>query len=202
MNLTDPLKYNQILVFVIPEKSYNFVLEDILKKLKNKKICYVSLNRPYSTVKQVFSELGFSPEEYFVIDAISKTAFEPKPQKNCFFVSSPNDLVDLSLVVSKVTSNKKIDTMVFDSLSTLMLYQKERNTSKFTHFITTKLRVNGVQGIFTVLEEDMHSTLVRDLSMFADNVLYPDDFVPKKQPRSHHPKKSIEINDLLKKVGK
>ena len=52
------VKKNQITVFVVSTNEYADVLKDITIAVSNtcKKICYVSMNKPYTTLISVFKE--------------------------------------------------------------------------------------------------------------------------------------------------
>ena len=86
-------------------------------------------------------------------------------------MSSPSALTELSLSISNILEREKFDYMIFDSLSTLLVYESETVITKFVHFLIAKVRVIGCNAIFTCLKQDVNSILIRDINMFADRVL-------------------------------
>jgi len=169
----EEIKESQILVLVIPDKQYTDRLQGIVKELSNnyQSICYVSLNRPYRTLKKNFEENRIDIGKFFFIDAITKTAEIPTPTENCEFISSPNALTELSLAISNSLERKKFDYILFDSLSTLLVYESDIVVTQFVHFLMAKIRVVGCRAIFTCLKQDLDSVLLKDINMFADRVI-------------------------------
>lgn len=166
-------KDNQIVVLIIPDNDY---LNNMIKLTKDisqtsNRICYVTLNRPYRSLMELFSNSNIDVKKFYFIDAITKTAEIADSNQNCDFVSSPNALTELSLSISNVLEKEKFDYMIFDSLSTLLVYESETVITKFVHFLIAKVRVIGCSALFTCLQQDINSVLIRDINMFADKVL-------------------------------
>ncbi|MBN2422328.1 hypothetical protein JXB41_03810 [Candidatus Woesearchaeota archaeon] len=140
-----------------------------IDKISNK-ICYVTLNKPYNTILMNIKSLNIDANKFFFVDAISATVQTPEGVDNCSFVSSPTVLTDLSLAFSEALSNKECDNAVFDTISTLVVYQDINSVIKFVHNLITKIRVLNKKSIFVALKEDSEE-LIKDLNMFVDNVV-------------------------------
>jgi hypothetical protein len=164
---------NQIMVLIIPEENYIERLINVVKDLTKMdgKVCYVSLNRPYTSLMATFHKAGLNTENIHFIDAITKTAQIPAECQECEFVSSPGALTELSVTVSRAMEGGKFRYIVFDSLSTLLVYESDATIAKFVHFLMAKVRVSGCSAIFTCLKQDSESVLIKDLNMFADRVI-------------------------------
>jgi len=164
---------SQIIVIVIPEHNYTERLVNVVKDLVDMDldICYVSLNRPYNTLISSFLKEGISIENIHFVDAITKTAMTPPENEKCTYVSSPGALTELSVAISNTIDTANFDYIVFDSLSTLLVYESDATIAKFVHFLMAKVRVGGCNAIFTVLKQDADSILVKDINMFADKVV-------------------------------
>lgn len=164
----------RIIVLVIPEHDYTKRLMGVVKDLTNifEKVCYVSLNRPYATLLASLKKEGVPTEKLYVVDAITRTAMVPQESDSCSYVSSPGALTELSVAISKVMDDKNCNGyIIFDSLSTLLVYESDTTIAKFVHFLMAKVRVAGCNAIFTVLKQDADSILVKDINMFADKVI-------------------------------
>jgi KaiC/GvpD/RAD55 family RecA-like ATPase len=168
------LPENQILVLIMPEDDYIERLMNVVKQLTHLdgSICYISLNRPYDSLKETFEHGGLDLKDIYFIDAITQTAKIPSTCKECEFVSSPGALTELSVSISKVMDEGKHKFLLFDSLSTLLVYESDTTIAKFVHFLMAKVRVAGCGALFTCLNQDADSVLIKDINMFADRVIH------------------------------
>jgi archaellum biogenesis ATPase FlaH len=136
----------------------------------SKTICYVSLNKPSPTIKSDLEKIGVSTEKIFFVDAVSSKAGSTSPDKSVIMVSSPNALTELSIAINKGIGLWKADVILFDSLSTLLVYEGTSSILKFVHSMTNSLRVKGLSCVFTILKQDLKEELAKDLGMFADMI--------------------------------
>ncbi len=167
------LEGGQIIVLVMPEDNYLGRMVSVVKDLASidGKICYVSLNRPYNSLKSNFEAAGIDLSNIKFIDAITKTAQLPEECPECAFVSSPGALTELSVAISNAMEADSYSYILFDSLSTLLVYESDTTIAKFVHFLMAKVRVVGCNAIFTCLRQDSESILIKDINMFADKVV-------------------------------
>ncbi|MDD5111358.1 MAG: hypothetical protein PHG85_02310 [Candidatus Altiarchaeota archaeon] len=162
-----------ILVLVVPEDNYSKNLVDLAKSLseKYKTLCYVSLNRPCKSVMQMLTAAGVDLTRFYFMDAITKTARVPEPMSNVTYISSPGALTEISLAVANFFNVNHADCFIFDSLSTLSVHESETVIAKFVHFLMAKLKIVGCDSFFTVLKTDENSILMKDVKMFADQIV-------------------------------
>lgn len=168
-----PSKKHQIIVLIIPNDQYMERIVDVAKEVAvdSQKICYVTLNRPYDSLIETLKSANVDTSKFFFVDGITKTAEAPPSIENCEFVSSPSALTELSLTTSDLLDSQKYDYIIFDSLSTLLVYESEIVVTKFIHFLMSKVRIVGCKAIFTCLKQDADSVLIKDLNMFADKII-------------------------------
>jgi archaellum biogenesis ATPase FlaH len=172
MNIKKEIEENQIIVVIIPNELYLKKLIFLIKLLiENGEILYVNINKPYSSLIEVFRKKGIPVDRFFFIDTVTKTVVEPEPVENVEFVSSPSALTELSIAISKMLRNKKFYCVLFDSLSTLLVYEGSLTVIKFTHSLMSKFRALNSKGVFTVLKGDIKTELIKDLNMFADRII-------------------------------
>ncbi len=163
----------ELTMLIIPNKEYSRGLSILIRRTSNQhnKIVYVTLNEIYSSLILHIKKLGANPKKFFFVDAVTMTASrEITKHDNCIFVSSPNSLVELSLAITRALNSEKPDAMIFDSISTLLIYEKEVTVTKFIHSLIGKIKAAGVSTYFTALEGDSQTESVKDLTMFMDNV--------------------------------
>ena len=85
-------------------------------------------------------------------------------------MQSPSALTDLSLAFTKAVQEMNCTNVLFDSISTLAVYQDIGEIIKFTQNMMTKARVTNVKSVYIALKEDSEE-LVKDLTMFVDGVV-------------------------------
>jgi archaellum biogenesis ATPase FlaH len=172
MNIAAIIKSNQIIVFVVSPKDFSKRLQDITKTLAGQKkaICYVSLNKPYETIREALEKAGVPLERVYFVDAVSSRAGSVKPDKAVLMVSSPSALTELSIAISKGVELWKADAVLFDSLSTLLVYEGASSVLRFVHSVTNSLRVKGLSCVFTILKPDLKDEIAKDIGMFADRI--------------------------------
>lgn len=165
------IRENQVLLCTTSAEDYLTRRIDILNGLtsNNKNICYISFTKPYTSIKQELSTAGFS--DVFFIDTLTMSVQKPPEADDCLFVQAPTALIDISVAISKVIEKKGSVSLLFDSLSSLLVYQDSLTLIKFLHNIINKSRVQNVKLVFLVLKKDVDSELVKDLYMFVDKVV-------------------------------
>ncbi len=171
--LSSQIKENSILLLMVSKEGYRSQNIEIARALSEnaQKSCYVCINAPYNFVTQNLAKNNISIDKFFFIDTLTRNVNEPAPAENCIFVSSPNSLTEISLAFSKALNEKHCDGALFDTISSLTIYQSSHTIIQFVHTILTKLRITNGKAIFVVLKDDINSDLVKDLYMFVDKVV-------------------------------
>ncbi|MAG18239.1 MAG: hypothetical protein CL944_02075 [Candidatus Diapherotrites archaeon] len=167
------IKTSEVTILIIPNKEYIRGMSTLLIKAgaSYKKIIYVNLNEVYKSLMQHLKSLNLKPEKFFFVDAVTLTSDKSTTkEKNTIFVSSPNSLIELSLGITQALNTQNADALLFDSLSTLLIYEKESTVTKFIHSLIGKIKASGIDAFFTALEGDYKSESIKDLGMFVDHV--------------------------------
>jgi len=73
-------------------------------------------------------------------------------------------------LISDILESGQIDGLLFDSLSTLLIYNKGETVSKFVHSVINKVKETGATAVFTALEGDTETKLLKEVGMFVDKV--------------------------------
>ena len=132
---------------------------------------YVTLNKPFSTMEALFKKNNVNTDMIIFIDAVTRTTGGSTEKTNkCLFIGSPENLSDISLAMDQavraIPGVKKF--LFFDSLSTLLIYNKPATVAKFIHFLSGKMRMWKVKGIIISLEKESDKELLSELSQFCD----------------------------------
>jgi len=167
------IKKNDVVLFLLPNNLYSEKMKNVTKitSMLNKGVCYVTLNKPYKTLLKDFEKNEIDSSRFFFIDCVTKKVKEEKASEQVVYVSSPKALTEINIVMKKVLSAGKIESTIFDSLSTLLVYEGSHAVVRFAHSIISMFRTLGSKGILISLGEDLQSELVKDLNMFVDEVL-------------------------------
>lgn len=140
---------------------------------KPKKIgVYITSNKSASYMVHLLEAQGIDSSNMFFIDTISREeGAEEINSKNFFYVDSPNELVELSVKLDEVfeqIKDKKEVFVIFDSISTLLIYNGKEAVEKFVHSIVGRFQKWKVKGILLMVKSDEHKGVIDSISQFCD----------------------------------
>jgi archaellum biogenesis ATPase FlaH len=164
------------LVISPPEKLKLYNIEIIRQLIIDKhSILVVTTNQPYTTLVKNYENYGLDISRIWFIDAITKCALGRIPQEanNCRFVKNPANITDLGIVITDVLNSfpDVKPCILFDSISTMLIYISSINISKFIHFITNKLKLLNSPGIFLAADKSLDPLLMTQIVTFVDEVI-------------------------------
>jgi len=158
-------------VFVSAPENYNdtrsFIARYLTSEL-NLHGVYVSLNKPTEQIVAEFSEKKVNVKNLHFIDSTGKNADKDKRR---FHISNNQSLTELSLVITYLTKTNNFDFLLFDSVSTLLMYNELSSVEKFVQFIINKMRNVGLTMITFSVDEENSNKLVSVISQFCDKVI-------------------------------
>lgn len=170
---SDLIKHKTVsLVFSV--KNYSTAINEVVTSLSKNytKILYVSLNRLYNPLKRKMQQDKIDTSKFIFIDCVTKTAVaQPEEHDDCTYVSAPNALTETSIAITKSVQKHYPDVVIFDSLSTLLIYENPMIVSQFVHSLTNKMNAFGVNLVFTILDGEKEKPLISDMSMFLEKVI-------------------------------
>ncbi|HVP24603.1 MAG TPA: hypothetical protein VMS81_01320 [Methanomicrobiales archaeon] len=157
-------------------------------------VIVVTTNQPYSILRKAYEKDGIDLSKLRFIDAITKYAIGEVPSgiPGARFTSSPSDLTQLGIAIGdslKEMSGRKA-AILLDSVSTMLIYLPSANLSKFIHFVSSKLKILDMAGIFLAVEDGLDPILLSQLTTFVDQVVNMDgkpDTSPQSPPASPPP---------------
>jgi archaellum biogenesis ATPase FlaH len=171
MGVEKYLKQGKIIVFVVSNKNYIDRINDITLAVTktSKNVIYVSLNKPYNILVETFEKKKIDVKKLSFIDCVSGRVSKPKDFK-VSFVSSPKALTELSITMNEMLK-PAVDAMIFDSLSTLLVYDDPSTVVKFAHSVISKIRTTNKEFVIVSLSEDADKNVLKDIGMFVDKVV-------------------------------
>lgn len=142
------------------------------------RVVVITTNQPSAVLKKHYYTDGIDITRVSFIDAITKYALGkiPPGQEDCRFINSPSNLTDLGIAITEVLHSLAGEKtcLLFDSVSTMLIYLPSTNISKFIHFITSKLRLVDAAGIFLAVEKGLDPLLLTQLTTYVDDTIDMD----------------------------
>lgn len=165
---------NAILLILNPDD--HSTLSRFIDKIKEKKLCIVSLSREYEVVQDELKKLGVELKNMFILDCVTSSFSREKPPEHVLFVPSPDALTDMNIAIIETMKNEKCDYLIFDSISTLLTYQKDALVARFIDFVLGKIKEFKGKTIFTCLEGDSKRQAIQEISLHVDKVIRASEF--------------------------
>lgn len=168
------IKKGEIVLVVLPNSACSEETNPMAEHMSSRynSIVYVSLNSITETILKKLEGSNVDKAKFSFIDCATKM-IKPsaKDTRTVTYLDSISSLTDLSIAITKKMETKKHDAMVFDSLSTLLLYNNPPQACKFVHALVNRMRALGVSAVFTAAESDMNGELLKETQMYMDRVI-------------------------------
>jgi hypothetical protein len=141
-------------------------------------IIIVTTNQPFEVLKKNYEKAGIDVSKLYFIDAITSYAIgrNPPGEPNVRFIGSPSSLTELGIAITGVLNDfsDRKPCILFDSVSTMLIYLPSASISKFIHNISTRLRLIETPGIFLAVGKGLDPRMISNLSTFMDDIIQPD----------------------------
>lgn len=138
-------------------------------KEQNKVCIYVCINKPCETIKtDLIKERKLNEKKFYFIDCISKAVSQPVEEANSLFVQNPSDLTGISVAIKQLSQLAGDDgVIVFDSLRTLLIYNKVEKISAFVRSINSIAAKYEVKVVF-MTTTSKEKILLNKITNFID----------------------------------
>jgi len=130
---------------------------------------YVSINKPYKTINDIFIKNEINTDKIFFVDCI--TASGEGDRDNVSFIPDISDLSGLSIAISRFIDkipNEKF--LLIDAIHTLWIYHTPEFIARFIQNLTERSYRAGVKIIVFIVESE-DKRLMRKLVPFFDQVI-------------------------------
>ena len=154
----------KIVLLDMPQQSHLQVITQVMNVLikdEGSSGVYMTTMKGYPELSNIFTQNGLDLSKIYFVDVISKMyGLEPKETPNCEYISSPINIQSISNAITtflgKIKGNKKF--LVFDSLTTILLYNSLPRIVEFTTTLSEYLKSQHVEGILVMLSTAKGST--------------------------------------------
>ncbi len=168
------LPANWVVLVETPAKDYTETSIDILRYMLGGGMTgiYVTINKPATSVQACLVKSNVPSGKVYFVDCVSKLVkADTKKIENTVFVD-PQNLTGIALAINEMINAIKGEKFLYlDSLSTLLIYNSTGSVEKFSHFITSKIRLLNLKGIILTLEEDMNPEFSGLLNRICDKII-------------------------------
>lgn len=157
-------KRNLALISVILDSGYDLVI--------------IAVNQPAPILDTLYERHGLDTSRISYVDTITKYSLGTAPEMpRTRFVTQPGDLTAIGIALTEMLKDKVPEKTVvfFDSVNAMLIHISSGNISKFLHFISSKLRLMNLGGVFLVVEKGLDPVLMSLLITFADGVIEEDE---------------------------
>ena len=135
----------------------------------------ITTNQPSPILRSLYKKAGIDPKTIWYIDAITRYSIgkDPDEDPQTTYINHPSNLTDMGIAVTTIL--KKMEgrraCIILDSVSTMLIYLPSQNISKFMHFVTNRLRLAGVAGVYLAADKGLDPDLLNQLTTFVDSVI-------------------------------
>jgi len=158
---------------------------ELIKVLLGKgyQVLVITTNQPYDILKKNYEKAAIPMDSISVVDTVTKHALghDHEPVKNCRFVNNPADMTSIGIAITESLGGLKDKnvSLLFDSVNSMLIYVSSKNSTKFIHFVTNKLRLMGFSGVFLAVEKGLDPDLLTQLTTFVDGMIEGDSIFRK-----------------------
>jgi len=149
------------------------VIDIVEFMIKERKIpgLYVSLNKPYTTIREILKKRKIEDNLSF-IDTLGSSKNKLKKKKNVLLLSNPADLTTIAISIgafSKQVKAKKF--LIIDALSTLLIYNNLESVAKFIQSLSSLASTNEDILMIFATSECKNDNLIQKITPFFDKVI-------------------------------
>ena len=180
MDLLKDISENKFVLVLLDSMQYEQKLGEVVKKTgkDSAKICYVCLSRPYHDAIDYLKEMELDIHKFFFIDVLTSHYKKPDGVENCIFLEDPK-IHAIQAAITKAIAQQKCTVVIFDTISSLLMYEQSDEIIKFTHDLTIEKKHQDVNKVFIVLKENnalspFQDSFVKDVEMFTDKTISID----------------------------
>jgi hypothetical protein len=165
----------KLAILIIPPGSYVQISSEIPVEMVNEwgmEGVFVSANKPYLTIEESFRKFGILDKIIFV-DCASRLAGDHPSGERLVLINNPADMTQLAISLAKSIERlgeKKF--LVFDSLTTLLIYSKLDPLTQFAHSLGLIMKTKKVTCFFLAVDQEATKEMLKFLSSIADNYVH------------------------------
>ncbi|MBN2043118.1 MAG: hypothetical protein JW754_04915 [Candidatus Aenigmarchaeota archaeon] len=157
---------------ITPVEKMQDISNRIIKSFakKSNKGVYIALNKPHDSIEKVLQGMKINTGGIHFIDCI-RTIAEDSPGERVAHIQNPSDITSMNIALNqfmeKIEGEKYI---VLDSLTTLLIYNKENLVIMFVKALIDEARKYEAKMII-LTPEPRGGELINKVALFFDKVI-------------------------------
>jgi len=171
----EELGEDYVALFIINAREYLETNMTILRNITKNDATgiYVTINRPYDSLKKMLQQSNADTKRIFFIDCITKTLGHCEEAENVLYLESSQNLTGLSIAIAEAIKALPGENkfLILDSLTALVIYNPAGAISKFLHYLTSKMRMLKLRGILFSIGKEVDPKIAEQLQQFVDKVI-------------------------------
>ncbi len=137
-------------------------------------VVYISFSKPYGLLSAQMRDAGIPSDDVYFIDLTSMMAGNASARnQNVVYIENPSSLEEVSMrlggMIDRVKSAGKC--IVLDSISSLLIYNKDKIVKEFIHFMINKAKLEGLGCVILSTDKREAEELVKTLTPMVDKTL-------------------------------
>jgi hypothetical protein len=172
LDIKNKIEENQSILFPLKAIDHDSYSLGLIKTLAGKKICYVSLNRTYHSLENLFMKFNIDTKNIFYLDGISNSVKETKSENidKCHFVTFPEATKSLIEEIGNFLE-KGGEYIVFDSVTDLLIFNSRGESNKLTLDILDKVKENKSKIILIALKGERTKDFIEQVRSVVDDII-------------------------------
>ncbi len=158
-------------LFLINPEHYSLTRKLLLKLISKKKSIYITLNKPAEFLFHLAEKEKISLDKIHFIDMISALSLEKENTEKISFLNSPNALSESLIELDSVLKKTNAEIILFDSISTLLVYNEKNLVEKFLHTLVSKINQLNAIGVFLFVESKEYNEPIQTIEQFCDKII-------------------------------
>ena len=135
----------------------------------------ITTNFPASILEKLYTKNDINLENIYFVDAITLYSLgsAAKNDDHHLMIKNPADLTSLGIGITEMLKNTadKKTFILFDSVSTLLIYLPSTKIIRFIHYLANKIRQTNKSGAFLAVDGGLDPMLLTQITTFVDYVI-------------------------------
>jgi len=134
---------------------------------------YLTVNFPHHKLSAILKKNNIDSSKIKFVDAITATAMpHVKDHEACAYVQHPADLTYMDVQILEGLKGIEGERfLIIDSVSTLLLHNREETVARFMHSLATSVQSMGANTPIIALESGENAAAKRICDQFCDRVI-------------------------------
>lgn len=165
-----------LVILVVSLKDYTATAIELVRLFQKdgSEGIYFTINKAVEGLCALLEHSQVDCSKIHFVDAITNVAGRKEVYtKNSYYLESPTDLIEIDTKIDELLSqpNTKRNFLVFDSISTLLIYNHPEAVEKFCHSLIGKIRGKKVRAVFLMVRSEKDKGTLEAISQFCDKAI-------------------------------